>query len=277
MAGTTLFFSTAVACSPGNPVIEETGDTTDWIFDCEGNNDGAIDVDELPWATGVAVPYLANAAGSTAAVQPAGEEIGGVTTWDFTDAPGSLAVSLDLMDPSGAWFAEHFPGASYAVPLFAHDPDVLAVFSVDGEDFTMLGLASRDEQPSTGQTLLVYEEPLEVYRFPLELGTAWSASSTFRDAQIYGVQNAGEEHYDFEVDAIGSLLLPGFELQNVLRLTVSVEQTFAVSTGDNPALSVRHLYLRECFGELARITSLPGETEIEFTEASELRVLDVEG
>ncbi len=269
--------TTAIACSPGNPIIEETGDTTSWIYDCQGNNDGVIDASELPWATGIAVPYIANAAGSTVAVQPAGEQRGGVTTWDFTEAPGPLAVQLDLIDPSGTWFADHFAEASYAVPLFAHELGVLAVFAVDGEDFAMLGLASREEQPAEGRTLLVYEEPVRVYDFPLEIGSAWTAEASFRDATLYGVTNAGEEAYRFEVDAVGTLLLPGFELHNVLRLAVRVEQSFAISTGDNPLVSVRHLYLRECYGELARITSLPGETEIEFGEASELRVLDVEG
>ncbi len=82
---------------------------------------------------------------------------------------------------------------------------------------------------------------------------------------------------DREPHRIGFFLLPGFTMENTLRLTVEVSQTFAVSTGENPVLSVRHFYLRECFGELARITSLPGETALEFTEASEQRVLNVEG
>jgi hypothetical protein len=268
---------TAVACSPGNPVIEETGDTTPWIYDCEGNNDGVIEASELPWGTGVSVPYLANRQDEVVQVQPAGEQIQGITTWDFSQAPDDLSLDFELLDPSGLWFGEHFPGASYAVPLFAHAIDLLAVFSVDGDGFTMLGMASRLESPAAGQTLLVYDEPVQVYELPLELGSGWSAEASFRDAVIQGVVNAGEETYDFEVDAVGTLLLPGFAMENTLRLTVRVEQTFAVSSGDNPVRSLRHIYLRECFGELARITGLPGDTELELEEASELRVLDVEG
>ncbi len=275
-ASLSLLATSALACSPGNPDIVDTGPDTEWIYDCEGDNDGVIQVDELPWATGVGVPYLANAEGRTVSVQPAGELVDGVTTWDFTDGPDALSVELDLVDPSGQWFAEHFPDASYAAPLFAHELDVLAVFATYDDRFEMLGLASRFEAPANERTLLVYEEPVEVYRFPLELGSSWTAEASFRDATLYGVTNAGEETYDFEVDAIGTLLLPGFTMENTLRLRVDVSQTFAVSSGDNPVLSVRHLYLRECFGELARITSLPGETEVEFEEASELRVLHVQ-
>jgi hypothetical protein len=276
LAGASLLLGTAVACSPGNPEIVETGDTTEWIYDCQGNDDGIIQADELPWATGLAVPYRANAEGSTVSVQPGGEEIEGVTTWDFTQAPGGLSVELDLVDPEGSWFEAHFPGASYAAPLFAHELDILAVFEVHADRFEMLGLASREEQPAEGQTLLVYDEPVEVYRFPLTFGDSWTVNASFRDAKLYGITNAGDEAYHFEVDARGDLLLPGFTMHDTLRLRVDVSQDFAVHSGENPLLSVRHLYLRECFGELARITSLSGETEPEFTEASELRVLDVE-
>ncbi len=272
-----LVLGTAVACSPGNPVIVETGETDTWIYDCEGDNDGSIDADELPWGTGVAVPYRANASGSTVDVSPLGEDVDGTTTWDFTASPGSLSVELDLVDPAAMWFADHFPDASYAAPLFAHELDVLAVFAAYGDRYEMLGLASRDESPADGLTLMVYDAPVEVYRFPLELGDSWTVEASFRDATLYGVTNAGDEVYHFTVDDQGTLLLPGFTMENTLRMRVDVEQSFAVSTGENPVLSVRHLYLRECFGELARITSLPGETEADFAEASELRVLDVEG
>ena len=272
----TLFSAQAMACSPGNPEIVETGDDSEWIYDCQGDNDGVIQADELPWATGVAVPYLANAAGTTVAVQPAGQLIQGTTTWDFTQAPGPLAVALDLVDPADRWFGEHFPDASYAAPLFAHDLDVLAVFATYEDRFEMLGLASREEQPAQGQTLLIYDEPVEVYRFPLELGSSWTVSASFRDATLYGITNAGTEEYSFEVDTQGAVLLPGFTMENSLRIRVDVSQTFAVTSGDNPLLSVRHLYVRECFGELARITSLSGQTDPDFELAAELRVLDVE-
>lgn len=184
---------------------------------------------------------------------------------------------MDLLDPAGRWYEEHFPGASYAAPLFAQELDILGVFAVFPDRFEMLGLASREESPSEGQTLLVYEEPVEVYRFPLALGSTWTASASFRDATLYGITNAGTEEYSFEVDAQGTVLLPGFTMENSLRVRVDVSQTFAVSSGDNPLLSVRHLYVRECFGELARITSLAGQTDPDFDQASELRVLDVEG
>ncbi len=264
------------ACSPGNPPIADTGGEP-FVFDCEGDNDGSISASELPVATGLSVPYLANAAGTTVVTDPHGQQDETSTTWDFTSAPGTLTVDFPMLDPGGLWFDSHFPDADFAAPLFAHEPLLLGVISASEHELSMLGLASREEAPAEGQTLVVYDQPVKVYDLPLELGTQWESSGSFNDAVIAGVPNAGLEDYSFEVDAIGTLLLPGYALENTLRLHVELTQTFAVSSGDNTVESQRYLYLRECFGELARITSLPGETSPDFVEASELRVLDVEG
>ncbi|MFH1466438.1 MAG: hypothetical protein ABIO70_18790 [Pseudomonadota bacterium] len=263
------------ACSPGNPDLHDSGPEEPWTWDCESDGDGTITSSELPWATGVSVPYRANTAGHTATVAPDGVEQGGVTTWDFTASPGQLEVDFDLLDPAGLWCAGAFPSADYASPLFAHEIDLLAFIEVEDDGFRMLGLASREEQPAEGQTLLVYDEPVVVERLPLSLGTSWTASASFSGAIIQGVANQGTEEYAFEVDRQGTLLLPGFSIEKALRLRVDVSQTFAVTSGENPVESVRFLYLKECLGELARITSLPGETGATFTEASEFRVLDV--
>jgi hypothetical protein len=270
-----LILLALAACSPGNPDIADSSPEDPWIWDCEADGDGTIAPSELPWATGVSVPYQANAAGHTATVAPDGVEQGGVTTWDFTAAPGPLEVDFDLLDPTGLWCAGSFPSADYASPLFAHEPDLLAFIEAGGDGFRMLGLASREEHPPQGETLLVYDEPVLVERLPLAPGSSWTASASFSGAVLEGIANQGTEEYTFEVDRQGTLLLPGFAIERTLRLRVDVSQTFAVTSGENPVLSVRFLYLKECLGELARITSLPGETGATFDSASELRVLDV--
>jgi hypothetical protein len=263
------------ACSPGNPDLPDSGTEDPWTWDCQSDGDGTIAPSELPWATGISVPYQANAAGHTAAVAPDGVEEGGVTVWDFTASPGPLEVDFDLLDPAGLWCADSFPSADYASPLFAHELDLLAFIEASEDGFRMLGLASREQHPPQGETLLVYDEPVLVERLPLEPGTAWTASASFSGAILQGIANQGTEEYAFEVDRQGTLLLPGFTIERTLRLRVDVSQTFAVTSGENPVESVRFLYLKECLGELARIVSLPGETGATFAEASELRVLDV--
>ncbi len=264
----------AIACSSGNPDIADTALGT--IFECDGDNDGAIDQHELEVLTGLSVPYLANAAGESASVTPQGSEADGGTTWDFTQGPDTLLAEFDVGAPQDQWFSEHFPQAQWTAPLFAHQLDLLGVFDQSDDSYRLLGLVSRQEEPESERTLVVYDEPVEVYRFPLQLGSSWSVESEFRDALIAGVPNSGEESYLFEVDAIGTLLLEGWSFDNTLRLRIEVQQSFAVSTGDNPVTSLRYVYLRECFGELARIVSLTGETEAEFGEASEFRRLAVQ-
>jgi hypothetical protein len=263
------------ACSPGNPEVPDTGAEDPWTWDCTSDDDGAITTAELPWATGVSVPYRANAAGSTVPVAPEGTSEDGATTWDFSASPGPLEVDFDLLDPAGLWCAASFPEASYAAPLFAHEPDLLGFVQVEEDRFSLLGLASREQIPAAGQTLVVYDTPIEVYRLPLGLGDAWTASASFHDAVILGVANQGTEEYAFTVDRQGTLLLPGYSMERALRMRVEVSQTFAVTTGENPLRTVRFLYIKECLGELVRIVSLPGETGETFGEASELRVVDV--
>ena len=141
----------------------------------------------------------------------------------------------------------------------------------------MLGLASRDEEPEGSRTLLVYDAPLPVLRFPLFEGDAWSASTSFRDALLAGIRNSGEETYDFEADATGTVLLPGWELQNALRLRVDVTQTFALAVGENTRSFMEVMLVRECAGELARAVGLPGETDLGSLRASEFRRLDTGG
>lgn len=262
------------ACSSGNPDLGDTG-TDPLIFSCEGDHDGAIDALEMEAVPGMSVPYLANATGSTAPVDVEGELVQGVTTWNLTEGPSAVHVEFDILDPSTQWWSSEFPTASHAVPLSAHDPDLLAIYASSDQAVHLLGLASRTESPSQGRTLLVYEEPVQMVRFPLTLGSSWTAESSFRDAEIYGVKNAGEESYAFEVDRSGTALLPGYAIEDTLRLRVDLSQTFAISTTEPTVTSIQYIWVRECLGELGRAISLPDEENPAFTEASELRRLDV--
>jgi len=264
----------ALACSPGNPEVHDTGELPlPWA--CEGDHDGTIVASELAAVPGLSVPYLVNAPGTTAAVDPAGSEVDGELTWDFTGGP-EVPVDLDVVEPADAWFAEHFPAASHAAPMFAHATDLLGVFASSDSSVDLLGLVSRDPAPAVGRTLVVYDTAVPVMRFPLSVGSTWSADTTFSDADILGVKNAGEEHYAFEVDAAGTALLPGFTIDQTLRLQVELEQTFAISVGPPTVSTLQVLFVRECVGELARMVSLPDEDDPSFSLASEFRRLDTE-
>jgi hypothetical protein len=135
----------------------------------------------------------------------------------------------------------------------------------------MLGIASSEEQPASGRTLVVYDEPVPLFTFPLKVGAVYSAETSFKDATISGIPNAGKETYVITVDAAGTLELPLFTLQNTLRLRIEADQQFVIQSVPGPIHSIQYLFVHECMGEVARIVSPAGTTDPHFTEAREFR------
>ncbi len=232
---------------------------------CVGNNDGAIAASELPVLAGTRVAYLANAEAPVAV---------DLDSWDFMDGPTELAQVLEIVSADGAWWAaESFPTATHATPVDLKTPDVLAVFRVEDSRMLLLGLTSAAPPPEQALTRLIYDEPVVLYDFPLTLGKEWSQTARFKDARLFGAINAGADAYRFVIDAQGTASLPDFTLQNTLRLRVELTRTLAIGLGGNTSTLIQLSYLHECVGEITRIVSLPGETSLDFTEASEYRRL----
>jgi hypothetical protein len=264
--------------TPDTSDADMTPDTPD-VLDtdpalCVADNDGVITAAELPVGFGVAPSFMANAAGTTVAVDPHGA-IGadGLHDWDFTSGPQDVTASLFVDHPDGYWFADHYPGATFVSPLSPQDPTILAVYQASGDAVRLMGIASDEEDPAQGKTLLVYDAPVSLMSFPLAVGNTYSSTSKFGDAVLMGVHNAGEETYAVTVDARGTLRLPGFTLENTLRLRIEVTQRFVISTGPDPIPSIQYLYLHECVGEVARIISPRGVSDPGFTVAAEYRRL----
>ena len=241
---------------------------------CVENNDGTIDASEMPVALGASPSYVANEPGTLASVDVDGvaDDDGG-RLWDFTDGPGDAKAVLFVKAPGGYWFAAHFPDATFVSPLSVQDPSILAAYLATSEGVWLLGIASSVEAPPQGQTLLVYDTPVPLFRFPLHVGATYQATSTFANARLMGVPQAGTEQYTITVDAQGTLKLPVFTIEHALRLRIEVRQKFVISTSPDPIPSIQYLWVKECVGELARATSQPGETDPKFTKAKEFRRL----
>ncbi|MBM4354060.1 MAG: hypothetical protein FJ109_09745 [Deltaproteobacteria bacterium] len=253
----------------GPPVFDSV-DGAPW---CVGNNDGSLSADEMPAVVGAHVTYNVNPPGTLVPVDSKGADQEGGHVWDFRSAPDNVAVGVTVVDPSQHWFAPHFPGAAYASPVSLWSPDVLGVFRSEPGRILMLGLASVKPQSEPAHTLLVYDEPLVVYQFPLVLGANWQQTVTFSNAVLQGVKNAGKETYKFVVDGRGTVLLPQFRLENSLRVRLELTQTFVVSQGKPDVHHVQLFFVHECLGEVARIVSPPDPPGIEFSQASEFRRL----
>jgi hypothetical protein len=253
-----------------SPPVFDSVDSAPW---CIGNNDGTVTAEEMPAVVGAYVTYSVNQPGSPVAVSSAGASEGGEHVWDFRNIPGSVPLGVTVVDPAGYWFAPYFPGAGYASPVSLWTPGILGVFRSEPGRIHMLGLASIVPQSDPAHTLLVYDEPLVVYQFPLVLGSHWQQTVSFSNAVIQGVKNAGKETYKFVVDGRGTVLLPQFELANTLRVRLELTQSFVVSQGKPDILHVQFFFVHECLGEVARLVSEADPVGTEITQASEFRRL----
>lgn len=241
---------------------------------CVPNLDRRIDASELREALGVSVTLLVNPAGTMAPVDLAGAvNVNGDRRWDFSaGAELDEVARLEAQALEGKWYAARFPAGQFVV---ANDLGgrVENIYRRDEQGFYLLGVASREEQPQEGQTLLVYEQPVELYRFPLELGSKWVSVGTSRDGRLQGLPYAGRDTYEVEVEAIGELKLPDLILDQVhmVRTRVTLEPAVGQSVSQQQVS-----FLFECFGEVARATSALNETEKFFKSAAELRRLGLD-
>ncbi|MFU8803685.1 MAG: hypothetical protein ACNA8W_07755, partial [Bradymonadaceae bacterium] len=197
----------------------------------------------------------------------------GVRVWDWRGDDGTdqlLRVSAGEL--AGKWYADRFPGAEFVLPLDAAG-ELESVYSRTTSGLYLHGFASATENPDSGQTLVVYEDPVTTLRFPVENGQTWVSVGRARNSKIYDLPYAGRDTYEIEVDATGELWLPEIAFDQVLR--VRTHLTTQPAAGEST--SRRQVsFLFECFGEVARATSLEGEREKNFGRASEVRRLGID-
>lgn len=227
------------------------------------NHDGAIAREEVTLAAGLSATFRF---ATDATVQTAGTAVeGGERRWDLS---GSLAGDRDALVETlpveGQWFASTFPGATYAARLSGEE-DLLGVFEATPEALLLRGVVS--PTGGAGKTELTYDPPVPILAFPLAIDAAWTAESGVR-GWAFGVLSSYSERYDSRVDAKGTLATPFGEFP-VLRVRTLLTRTVGVSS----TITWTYLFASECFGTVAAIVSKPGETNPDFTNASEVRRL----
>ena len=240
-------------------------------LECVPNLDGRIEASELSVALGVPMNLLVPPAGVTRAVDLAGTlDEDGHRLWDWgADYADDQLARVAAAPLAGRWYAPSFPAGEFVVP-FDLGGSVEAIYSKDSASMRLHGLASALPDPAEGRTLLVYDQPIVVFRFPIEPGAEWRSTGTVRGGVVRGIPYAARDTYDVRVDGAGRLVLPDllFTQAHRVRTTVTVEPAVGA-----PVVQRQVSFLFECFGEVARATSLPGETEDDFTTAAELRRL----
>ncbi len=240
-------------------------------LECVPNLDGRIDVTELKAAIGIPVHYLASPPGVQRQVSiPGATNAQGQRVWNLaTDYADDRVATLEASAVSGHWFAASFPAGQFVTALDLGGT-ILGVYNNDGSNLLLLGYASSEEAPSTGKTLVVYQAPVAIFRFPLEAGKQWTSIGNVVNATVRGLPYAGRDTYVVSVDAAGQLELPDVTFSQSLR----VRTTTTIASAVGGSIVRRQVgWMFECYGEVARATAADGETNDDFTTTAELRRL----
>lgn len=240
-------------------------------LECVPNLDGRIDASELRAAIGVPLRYLASPPGANRSVNLVGEiNTSNQRVWDLAaDFSDDRVAKIEATAVTSHWFASRFPSGQWAAPLDLAG-NIIGVYLHDGENVLLLGYATREENPTTGKTLVVYSNPIAVYRFPLEVGKEWISVSNVVNGIVQGLPFAGRDSYSFKVESAGQLELPDVTFTQALR----VRTTTTIEPAVGPVIVRRQTgWVFECFGEVARATARDGENADDFTTTSELRRL----
>jgi hypothetical protein len=179
----------------------------------------------------------------------------GRRVWDWSEEhPDDRVAELIAVPLGDQWYAPHFPAGELALATDAGGR-LDAIYSHDAQALLLHGFASAEPQPPEGQTLLVYQDPVVFFPFPLTLGKTWTQTGVIRNGVLNGLSPWSQDDvYQVEVDAAGELRLPDFTFTQALRVYTRVEVQPKVGTRDG---YVQHQYsfLFECFGEVARASS----------------------
>jgi hypothetical protein len=231
---------------------------------CTPNHDGTIALAELPLVAGRSAKYriATSATWDTAGTS----QTSGSRAWNLA---GQLANDADetiaLASPTGTWWRDNFPDATYAAPLSAGS-DLQGVFAVDSTGVTMLGVVS--PEGGTYKTELTYDPPARILAVPFTAGSTWMSSSTV-SGFAQGVIVAYTEEYESRVDEVGTMTTPYGDFP-VLRVATDLTQTSGLAT----LMAKRSFaWVAECFGSVATVQSQNFESGTEFDDPAEVRRL----
>jgi hypothetical protein len=229
---------------------------------CEFVDDGVVNRDELVFEVGLGATYRVNDS-APVTVDVVGTGSGGQRYWDFSGSTASdRSVVDELLPLTGAWYAADYPTATY-VAWLDEGLGTLGVFRVTDQALQMLGVVS--ETPD--ETNLRYDPPVDLLRFPLAEQDTWLVETTSSGFLNHGWTQL-EETYQLTVDAAGTVVVPAGSFR-ALRVRTDFEQhvPFTLIYTER----ILYLWITECFGIVARITSQDDETDPQFTQAAEYR------
>lgn len=243
-------------------------------FTCVPNLDGVLEAGEVPVLIGGEVAYLVNPEGVSRRVDLDGVvDASGQRVWDLgADFADDRVVGVGPMALTDQWFADDFPGGDYVAPVDL-EGTVLGVYHLDERGLWLHGVASAEPDPPAGRTLLPYDAPVPLYRFPLTQGDRYTVVGEVSVGTALGLAYRGTDTYEVDVLGAGRLDLPDWSFGQAWRVDTQV--TVEAAAGATASRRLKS-WLFECFGEVARAQGAPGTTA-PFTEAAELRRITPRG
>lgn len=267
MRGSVVIALALAACEP-NLTPPGGRDGGPAVFECLPNLDGVLEAGELPLAFDLPVEYLVSPDGAAIELG-GGVDEAGRRVWDYAaESPTDQRLMARAVRLGPQWYAGDFAGGELVVPALG-TTSLDGVYSVDDDGFWLHGLASPEENPQTGRTLLVYDEPVALLRFPLSPGDRWTEAASIAGGTLDGLPYNGTDTYVIEDDALGRIELPFVSFAQAHRVRTHV----IVAPAAGGVTTSRHQtsFFFECFGEVARFTSRADEPSADFTVAAEVR------
>ncbi|MBM3330071.1 MAG: T9SS type A sorting domain-containing protein [Calditrichaeota bacterium] len=218
--------------------------------------------------------------------------------WDFSDYQFDTIERDSLLDREDAPSAEAFPTANRIVRTLAGAPGDLFASDLQYEAVTDSGwyLLGFDGEGFGGEPMpVVFPNPPEMLDLPAEYGAAWDIGARFEigfpapdtlaalfDSVYIRLTLGG----DSELDAWGTLRFSGGDMPVLRQRTTLGGRITVVGTrvifnrrvevelpfGFEIPVSIAYRFLSPGVGEIASITSLPGENDPDFQVAGSIRV-----
>jgi hypothetical protein len=230
---------------------------------CVPDRDGVITAAELPIALGLTVDEYVSPPGVTRAVNLAGAN----GRWDFSaEYADDTRVATGPVALAAQWYAPDFPGGAFVADAGGGND---GIYAQTDAALLLLGLASHDAAPKSGKTLLRYDAPIAVLRFPLRDGLAWTETGHVTAGTLAGLPYVGTDTYAIDVSGTGAVDVPYVRFDPALRVRTHV--TVAPAAGGQTISTRQTQFFFECFGEVTRADSKPGEASPDFTTAASLR------
>ena len=240
-----------VACGTNQTPVPEPTPT---LPSCVPNRDGAITAAEVPIALGAALPYYVGENRTIDQVLHDG-------VWRFSEEnPDDDIIELGPAALRMQWYASSFPSGQFVVDAGG---GLDGIYHQDDQALWLDGVASQAETP---RTLVVYQPPMAVLRFPITSGDAFTTSVAIA-ATINGLPFNGTDELTVVVRAAGRLDLPYVRFSPALEVQTHVIRRAGTTTTSRRTT----LFLFECFGEVARAESRMDEPNPDFTSAAYLR------